>query len=382
MDRADFDPGFSTEASRRIWSAEARVRRFCEVEVALAHACAEVGLFPATAALEIERVAAALSVDAPKLLAEGWHTGTPIVALLRHLRAALGPSEAPCLHFGATSQDIIDTATMLQGRDALADLAGALESIADALASTMERHPRDWIIGRTLMQPAVPMRFALRVARWLEPVLEHLAAIRSAATALPVQLGGPVGDLSTFGERGAAVVEALARRLGLAVPRLPWHADRRAVAALASHGERCAAIAATLACDLLLLAQREVGEIRLPTGGSSSMPHKKNPLVAVRALAAARACHGVAGIVTGAPPHELERAAGSWQSEWFALPMVFHTAAAALEAGRDAASGMEFDAERARKNLAGAALPNSIEADRLVAAVLERHGQLRKRSPP
>ena len=382
MDRADFDPGFSTEASRRIWSAEARIRRFCEVEVALAYACAEVGLVPAKAAADIERAAAALSIDASELLSEGWHAGTPIVVLLRHLRAALGSPEAPGLHFGATSQDIMDTATMLQGRDALVDLTGALEAIADALASTIQRHPRDWVMGRTLMQPAVPMRFAHRVARWLEPVLEHLAAIRGAAAVLPVQLGGPVGDLSTFGEKGATIAEAIAKRLGLIVPRLPWHSDRRPVTVLASHGQRCAAIAATLGSDLLLLAQREVGEIRLPTGGSSSMPHKKNPVVAVRALAAAHACHGVAAIVTGAPPHEFERAAGSWQSEWFAVPMVFHTAAAALEAAREAVSGMEFDADRAVENLGGATLPSPTEADRLVAAVVERHGQLRKRSPP
>jgi 3-carboxy-cis,cis-muconate cycloisomerase len=382
MDRADFDPGFSTEASRRIWSAEARVRRFCEVEVALAYACADVGLVPAKAAGDIERAAAALSLDAPALLSEGWHVGTPIVVLLRHLREALGSPEAPGLHFGATSQDIMDTATMLQGRDALVDLTGVLEAVADALASTIQRHPRDWVMGRTLMQPAVPMRFALRVARWLEPVLEHIEAIRGALPALPVQLGGPVGDLSTFGEKGAAVAEALAKRLGLVVPRLPWHSDRRAVTVLASLGERCAAIAATLASDLVLLGQCEVGEIRLPTGGSSSMPHKKNPMVAVRALAAARACHGVAGIVTGAPPHELERAAGTWQSEWFALPMVFHTAAAALEAAREATSGMEFDAARAAENLGGATLPSATEADKLVAAVLERHRQLRKQSAP
>jgi 3-carboxy-cis,cis-muconate cycloisomerase len=102
-----------------------------------------------------------------------------------------------------------------------------------------------------------------------------------------------------------------------------------------------------VASDLLLLSQHEIGELRLPAGGSSSMPHKKNAMVAVRALAAARACHGVASVVTGAPPHELERAAGSWQSEWFALPMVFHTAAAALDSTREAVSAMEFDARRA-----------------------------------
>jgi 3-carboxy-cis,cis-muconate cycloisomerase len=378
----DFDPGFSTEAARRIWSAEARVRRFCEVEVALGHACADAGLVPKKAAGEIERAAAALSIDASELLAEGWQAGTPVVVLLRHLRAALGPAEAAFLHFGATSQDIIDTATMLQARDALADMARTLEAISDALARAIERHPRDWVIGRTLMQPAVPMRFAWRVARWLEPMLEHLEATRAAAVALPVQLGGPVGDSSTFGEAGPLVVEAFAKRLGLVVPTISWHTDRRPITSLASHGARSAGLAATVASDLLLLSQHEIGELRLPAGGSSSMPHKKNAMVAVRALAAARACHGVASVVTGAPPHELERAAGSWQSEWFALPMVFHTAAAALDSTREAVSAMEFDARRAAENLGGVSLPNPAQADRLVALVVERHRRLRKRAPP
>jgi 3-carboxy-cis,cis-muconate cycloisomerase len=377
----DFDPGFSTEAARGIWSNEARVRRFCEVEVALAHACADAGLIPRKAAGDIERAVAALSVDASELLADGWHAGTPIVALLRHLRKTLEPAEAAFVHFGATSQDIIDTATMLQAREALTDLATTLEAVSDALASTIERHSRDWVIGRTLMQPAVPMRFAWRVARWLEPVLEHLETIRAAAMALPVQLGGPVGDASTFGEAGPAVVEAFAKRLGLAVPTISWHTDRRPITSLASLGARCATIAATVASDLLLLSQHEVGEIRLPAGGSSSIPHKKNAMVAVRALAAARACHGVAGSVVGAPPHELERAAGSWQSEWFALPMVFHTAAAALDATRQAVSAMEFDARRAAENLGDVSLPNPAQADRLVALVVERHRRLRKRAP-
>ena len=378
----DFDPGFSTETARGIWSSEARVRRFCEVEVALAHACAETGLIPQRAADDIERAVTQLPLDASALLAEGWQSGTPIVVLLRHLRDAVGPAAAAFLHFGATSQDIIDTATMLQGREALTDLASTLEAVSDALAAMIERHPRDWVIGRTLMQPAVPMRFAFRLARWLEPVLEHLETIRAAVAALPVQLGGPVGDLFTFADRAPAVVEAFAGRLGLAVPTISWHTDRRPIRALASAGATSATIAAAVASDLLLLSQREIGEIRLPAGGSSSMPHKKNAMVAVRALAAARACHGVSGILAGAPPHELERAAGSWQSEWFALPMVFHTAAAALEALREAVLAMEFNAERAAENLGGASLPNPAEADRLVALVVERHRRLRKRLSP
>jgi adenylosuccinate lyase len=231
------------------------------------------------------------------------------------------------------------------------------------------------VIGRTLMQPAVPMRFAWRVARWLEPVLEQNdSRRRDAATAAARR---PVGDSSTFGDAGPAVAKPAPKRLGLAVPTISWHTGKRPVVIVARRG------------SATIVPQRRIcsfcrstrSEIRLPAGASSSMPHK-NAMVAVRALAAARACHGVAGIVAGAPPHELERAAGSWQSEWFALPMVFHTAAAALDSTRQAVSAMEFDAKRAAENLGGVSLPNPAQADRLIALVVERHRQLRKRAPP
>ncbi len=375
--RPDFDPGFSTAAMRSIWSAEARVRRFCDVEAALARATASARLIPEAAARAIENACATLDVDAALLLQQGWSAGSPIVVLLGHLRTRLDATEVSFLHYGTTSQDIIDTATMLQMRDALGVLSTFIEELAQGLASLIERHPTDWVMGRTLMRPALPIRFASRVARWLEPMLESLEAFDAARAHLPVQLGGPVGDLASFGDAADTVVNAFALDLGLSVPRIPWHTDRGPVQTTLSLVERALSTAATIAADLVLLSQPELGEIRLPGGGSSSMPHKENPMSAIRALAAARACQGLATMVMAAPPHELERAAGSLQVEWFAVPLVFHTASAALSSVRDAVMALTFDPQQAAKNLGGATLPDPNAADRLVARVVERHRRLR-----
>jgi 3-carboxy-cis,cis-muconate cycloisomerase len=185
-----------------------------------------------------------------------------------------------------------------------------------------------------------------------------------------------VGDLTPFGDCFDTVVHALAEELRLAAPPIPWHTDRGPVLRVTNLVERTVTASARIAADLMLLAQPEIGEVQLPSGGSSSMPHKRNPMLAVRALAAARACHGVATVITGAPPHELERAAGSWHAEWFAVPLVFHTASAVLSATRDAVFGVTFNATRALTNIPTATYRDFSGSDRLVARVLERRLRL------
>jgi 3-carboxy-cis,cis-muconate cycloisomerase len=374
--RPDFDPGFSTVAMREIWSTERRIRRLCDAEAALAAACAEVGLAPETAARAIRSSCDGFAADAVALFEDGWHAGTPLLPLLDGIRRRLEPDAARFLHFGATSQDIIDTAQVLHMRDGLVSLRASLRRIAQGLAALTERHRGDWVLARTLLRPAVPMRFGVRGARWLDPVLGHIEDIAAALPRLAVQLGGPVGDLSPFGDSGDAVVAAFARALGLAAPRMPWHTDRRPMLECASLVERTSGTAATIATDLLLLSQPEIGEVQIATGTSSSIPHKKNAIGAVRAVAAAQACHGIAAIITGAPPHELERAAGSWQAEWFALPLVFHTASAAVESAAKCVDTVTFDAARAAKNVGAMPLPDPAPGDRLVERVLERYRSL------
>src|SRR5262249_28278113 len=155
----------------------------------------------------------------------------------------------------------------------------------------------------------------------LVPVLDLLDQTTAAAAGLPVQLGGPVGDGSPFGKAATTVVHAFAQELSLSAPASAWHSDRRPVLSAAALVDQIARHAATIAAALVVLSQSEIGEVRLPAGRSSSMPHKANAISAVHALAAARCCHGVMTILTAAHPHELERAAGSWHAEWFALPL-------------------------------------------------------------
>jgi 3-carboxy-cis,cis-muconate cycloisomerase len=381
-DLPDFDPGFSTAVMRGIWCTARRVHRLFEVESALAMACARTGLIPTRAAHAIQRAAAKVAVDPAEVLEEGWAAGTPLLPLLEDLKQRLEPEEAEFLHYGATSQDILDTATMLQVREALLVLRGMLFVLAGGLVAIIERHPHDFVMGRTLLQPAVPIRFAWRVAQWLSPVLELLDDVTATAARLPVQLGGPAGDLSSFGKAAATIVNAFAQELTLSTPPTTWHADRRPVLMPASLAEQIARHAATIAADLLILSQSEIGEVRLPEGRSSSMPHKANAISAIRALAAARACHGVMTVLTGAHPHELERAAGSWHAEWFAVPLVFQTASAALESTSEAVAKLVFDRARAEANLGTAPLPSPAQADEAVSTAVAKYRALAARFGP
>jgi|HubBroStandDraft_2_1064218.scaffolds.fasta_scaffold16060_2 3-carboxy-cis,cis-muconate cycloisomerase len=378
----DFDPGFSTARMTATWSAAARVKRMLEVEAALIEAAADAGLVPRAAVVSIQAACDEGVADPAALLAEGWKAGTPVVALLEVLRARVGADVKPYLQIGATSQDIIDTATVLMLRASFAAHCDTLGVLADALHGLMTRHSDAWVMARTLLQPALPFRFSVRVARWLDPVLDRAEEALAASGALPIQLGGPVGDLGSFGAGGEVVARRFAEILHLSVPRLAWHTDRTVVVRAVNFATGVAAASASIAADLALLAQPEIGEIRMAAGVSSSIPHKRNPHHAVRSLAAARACQGAATIVTAAHPHELERAAGSWQAEWFAVPLVMQTAAAALEAAVDAVTTATLDAERARANVGQAPQNDAASADRLVERVASRYRQFRGRAAP
>jgi 3-carboxy-cis,cis-muconate cycloisomerase len=351
----------------------------CQAEAALASACARVGLVPENAAQSIVRVCANAIADPEAVLGEGWAAGTPVIPLLARLKEGLGAEEARFLHFGATSQDILDTATVLQLNDSLAVLGELLDEVAERLVSLIERHARDWVMARTMMQPALPIRFALRVARWLNPILQHMEDVAGAAERLPVQLGGPVGDVASYGPAADAVVRSFAEELHLAVPLVPWHTDRRTIVVSVSLVDQIAGAAASIAADLLLLSQPEIGELHPPASGSSAMPHKRNAIGAVHAIAAARACHGVSSIVVGAAPHELERAAGNWHAEWFAVPLALQTAGAAVLATRDAIRGTTFDAARALRNIEIVTLPDPSGADLFVERVTQRYRQRPRR---
>jgi 3-carboxy-cis,cis-muconate cycloisomerase len=379
-----FDPGFTTSGLTATFSARARVARMLEVEAALGRAGAAAGVVPTEAADAIVEACTAYRAelaDPEEILAEGWRSGSPVIPLLERVRARLAPSTARWLHHGATSQDIVDTALVLQVQEALLLLTAELRSLALALRRLLDDEGDLVVMARTLLQPAAAMPFGLRVARWLAPVLRHIAELDDRRATLPVQLGGPVGDLAAYGDAGPAVQRELAVRLGLRAPDLPWHTDRGPITSVVAAVGAAARTAGTIAIDLALLAQAEVGELRMRPGGSSSMHGKRNPIDAVRALAAADACAGLAAIVTGGRPHELERAAGAWQVEWFAVPLVLQTAGAALAAVGEAVASVELDHGRAAANVGEAAPPPDAAARVMIERVLAECDRVLERSP-
>ncbi len=367
-----FDPGFSTAAMTRTFSAESRVQAMCRFEAALAGAAADAGLIGGEVAAEIEQVCAVPTDDAGALLAAGWEAGTPVVVLLERLRAQLSPEGARMLHHGATTQDVVDSALMTQIREGLEVLDEGIVSVLAALRSLVIEHRETPMMGRTFLQQAQPTTFGLRVALWLEPLVRQLAELRASGPNLPVQLGGAVGNQATLGEHALAVTAGVAERLGLAVPVVPWHTDRSRLAEVVALVTRVAASAAKIGTDVAQLSQDEVGELQTRPGASSSMPGKRNPIDAIRAIAASRVCGAMAQIVTAAPPHELERGIGSWHAEWFAVPVVFQTAAAAIEAVGASVESIEVDASRMAANVGAAAEPEVLAAaGSLVDRVLE-----------
>jgi 3-carboxy-cis,cis-muconate cycloisomerase len=281
-----------------------------------------------------------------EVLASGWETGTPLIAIRSIIEARLDTSASRWFHYGATTQDAIDTGRMLQARAALELLESGLTSIASLLVSLMDEHRNQPHMARTFLQEALPTTFGARVARWLAPILDRILELRAARSDLKLQLGGPSGDLATYGGAGPALAETLAARLGLQAALTPWHSDRSPVWALARTIEATASTGSKIATDAALLAQPGVAEIAVRPGGSSSIAGKRNPIDSVRAIAAASCCSGFASMITGAPTNELDRGLGGWHVEWLAIPMLFHTAGAVVASIERCIATLEVDRER------------------------------------
>jgi len=334
----------------------ARVARMVEVERALARALDLAGLLPPGAADAVVAACDAVALDLPVLAARAARAPTPVIPLIRALTEQADDLAAAWLHHGATSQDVVDTATVLQVREALDLLDERLLRAASAAAVLAERHRDDVMAGRTLGQQAVPVTFGLLAARWLGALdrrRQQLAEVRPRL--LTVQLGGAAGTRAVWGTRADAVTAAFADLLGLAVPDLPWHAERDRVADLAGALAATVGVVGTVATDLVLLAQDEIAEVREGPGdgpGSSAMPHKRNPVHATAARAAARLAQGECQVLLDATGgHELERAAGAWQAEWVALPSALVRTAGAVTRLASGLANLEVDPDRMRHNL-------------------------------
>ena len=342
MTGSSIDPGFTTEAMARIWSNAGRVTAMIRVEASLARAQAVCGVIEDAVAAEIGRVCSAFSVDADAVLGEGWEVGTPVGVLVDRLRATVDPATARAIHLGATSQDIVDTAAVVLIDESLGELADGLVGVGDELASRAETHRRTLTIGRTFRQHAVPTTFGMRCAQWLVSVSADLERVRTTRSRLPVQLGGPAGTGVGLGPDPSAVVEAFASELALVVPTLPWHADRTPISLAIEAARSVAVTSGKVASDLVDLAQTEVAEVAVRSGRSSAMAGKRNPIDAIRTLAAEQVC---TALTAAGRPHSLDRAAGPWHAEWFFVPMVFQTAGAALEAVSRALTSLTVDTE-------------------------------------
>jgi 3-carboxy-cis,cis-muconate cycloisomerase len=347
---------YGSDAMRGVMGERSYLARMLEVEAALARAQARLGLIPAEAAEAISAAADVGKLDMAALAAATRNMGFPTVGLVKQLSALAGPEAGRWTHWGATTQDILDTALVLQLRDALALLAADLDRLVAAIASLARAHRDTVMAGRTHAQQALPITFGYKAALWLDPLLtmrERLAQLRPRL--LKLQFGGAVGTLASLGADGPKVAAELARELDLALPAIPWHVARDSVAEL---GCWCGLLCGTLAKpanDILWLMQSEVAEASEPAapgkGGSSTMPQKRNPIGCEYVLAQARGAQALVPQLLGAMQHEHERGAGPMQIEQLSLGQALLLTHGALATLVPIAEGLFVDAARMRRNL-------------------------------
>jgi 3-carboxy-cis,cis-muconate cycloisomerase len=328
-------------------------------ESGLAHAEAAEGLIPAESAQAIAAACDRIRIDAGALVEEGKRSATLVVPLVNMLRAEVATTSAAAakhVHWGATSQDVLDTAMALSLKTCLEEADRALEAAVRALARRAREHRATPMLGRTLMQPAIPITAGLKFARWAHALAQDRERIADAqAVGLAVQLGGPVGALEALGERGPAVRHRLATHLGLA-DASAWHAHRNAWIDLLGRMGQATLTAGKIARDVSLMAQPEVGEMleappREGVGASSSMPHKRNPVACVHALAAAVRMPGLLASLHAAGAGEHERALGGWQAELWLVPDIAGTFGTALDFLDTIAASLVVDADRMKANV-------------------------------
>jgi 3-carboxy-cis,cis-muconate cycloisomerase len=348
-----------------------------DAERALAQAEAAVGLIPPAAADAIAACCRADLFESERIAQQGRGSGNPAEPLVRALRAAVGGEAAGYVHYGATSQDIVDTAAMLVSRRALELVLTDVAAVTAACAALAENHRATPMVARTLLQQALPTTFGLKAATWLVGVVEAQRLAFDARDQLAVQLGGAAGTLAALGEHGPEVMGRVARDLGLAEPALPWHTSRVRVAALGSALATLAGALGKIALDVVLMAQTEVGELSEPAGegrgGSSTLAHKRNPIGSTLALAGARRAQAHAGLLTGSLMQEHERAVGAWHAEWEGISGALAATGGAAANMAEVLGGLVVHTDRMQVNLA--ATRGLIMSERLVFALAERIGQ-------
>ena len=353
------DPLFGSTAMDEVFSDGARLQRMLDFEAALARAQAEIGLIPLAAAEAIASKCAAGLLDAESLAAATALSLNPAIPLVKQLTALVAKENteaARFVHRGATSQDANDTGLVLQMRHALDLLDADLKLLRESLIQMAKKYRSTPIAGRTLMQHALPTTFGMKVAGWLDAMNRHGERLRQTRKrALVLQFGGAVGTLAALREDGLRVAEALANELQLELPVAPWHGHRDRVAEVATTLGLCAGTLGKIARDISLHMQTEIAEIFEPAregrGGSSTLPHKRNPVSAAVVLAAATRVPGLVGTMLSAMVQEDERGLGNWQAEWETLPQIFRLTGGSLHQMAAIVPDLEIDTERMRRNL-------------------------------
>ncbi|MDQ2766077.1 MAG: 3-carboxy-cis,cis-muconate cycloisomerase [Gemmatimonadota bacterium] len=389
-----FDALFGDPDVDALLSDESRVAAMLRVEVALAQAEAATGVIPARAVDAIAQSANVADYDLGVLALEAVNSGNLAIPLVQRLTEHVGrvdEDSARYVHWGATSQDIIDSAMVLQLRDATELVVRSLARASDAAEALARRHGATVMSGRTWLQHATPVTFALKAAGWMSALDRVRARLEDAlARALVLQLGGASGTLAALGDRGAEVASSMGAALGLAVPETPWHAHRDRFATLACALGVTTGTMGKIARDVALLAQTEVAEAFESAaggrGGSSTMPQKRNPVSASVVLAASVRAPGLVATMLAAMPQEHERGLGGWQAEWETLPELVHLAGGAAKHIASMLGALDIDVRRMRTNIdvtLGVSLAESIsmalashvgktEAHRTVAAASRR----------
>ena len=365
-----------------------------DAEAALARALERAGLAEIGAGAAVTAAARADRFDAAEIGRAAAATGNPVPALVRALTSQVPATAQEAVHRGATSQDIIDTAAMLLSKRAAEVIGADLDTAADGAAALAAAHTGTVMAGRTLLQQAVPVTFGLIAAGWLTAITDagaELARIRDSR--LAVQFGGAAGTLAPLGDAGPAVAELLAAELGLAAPVLPWHTDRLRIVQLAAALAGVCAALGKVARDVTLLAQTEVAEIAegggdpgggdpgggdpgggaLRRGGSSAMPHKRNPVAAVTIIGCTRRAPGLLATLAAAAEQEHQRAAGAWHAEWETLSDLLRLTGSAASWSAELLSGLTVDPAKMRANLdAAGGLPLAEHVAALLAPALGR----------
>ncbi|OTG62411.1 3-carboxy-cis,cis-muconate cycloisomerase [Acinetobacter silvestris] len=367
-----------------IFSDHALVTYMIKAEVALAKAQAQVDVIPKAAASSIEQVAqtALKDIDFNNLAIATGLSGNIAIPFVKQFTAAVKAVDEDAsryVHWGATSQDILDTACILQARDALYVVERQLQHAYAASLELAEKYRAEVMIGRTWLQQALPITFGHKAARWASSFKRDLDRLEQMkARVLTAQLGGAVGSLASLLDQGSTVVEAYAAQLNLSVPSCTWHGERDRIVEMAGFLAIVVGNTGKMARDWSLMMQTEIAEVFEPTakgrGGSSTMPHKRNPVAAASVLAAANRVPALMSSIYQSMVQEHERSLGSWHAEWLALPEIFQLCAGALERTVEVLQGLEVNSKNMQRNIE--TTHGLIMAEAVMMAIAPKMGRL------